>query len=64
LIERIEGWIKEGSIAETIREGIKISILGPPNAGKSTLMNTLAKRRIAIVSEIPGTTRDLISAQM
>jgi tRNA modification GTPase len=38
--------------------------LGPPNAGKSTLMNKMAKRRVAIVSEIPGTTRDLISTQM
>ena len=62
LIKRIEGWLRDAGIAETIREGIKISILGPPNAGKSTLMNKMAKRRVAIVSEIPGTTRDLISA--
>ena len=47
-----------------MREGIKISIMGPPNAGKSTLMNLLAKRRVAIVSEIPGTTRDLITTNL
>lgn len=64
LIKRIEGWLRDAEVAETIREGIKISILGPPNAGKSTLMNKIAKRRVAIVSEIPGTTRDLISTQM
>ncbi len=38
--------------------------MGPPNAGKSTLMNILAKRRVAIVSDIPGTTRDLISTSL
>lgn len=64
LIKRIEGWLRDAEVAERIREGIKISILGPPNAGKSTLMNKIAKRRVAIVSEIPGTTRDLISTQM
>lgn len=61
MIHRIEGWLRDAGVAETIREGIKISIVGPPNAGKSTLMNKVAKRRVAIVSEIPGTTRDLIS---
>lgn len=38
--------------------------MGPPNAGKSTLMNLIAKRRVAIVSDIPGTTRDLITVNM
>ena len=38
--------------------------MGPPNAGKSTLMNKLAKRNVAIVSAIPGTTRDLITTNM
>jgi tRNA modification GTPase len=64
LSKKIEGYIRDSQVAENIREGIKISILGPPNAGKSTLMNKLANRRVAIVSEIPGTTRDLISTQM
>jgi tRNA modification GTPase len=64
LSSRIEGYLRDSQISEVIREGFKISILGPPNAGKSTLMNRLAKRRVAIVSEIPGTTRDLISTNL
>ena len=47
-----------------IKEGLKISILGPPNAGKSTLLNLLARKDIAIVSPIPGTTRDLIQTNL
>jgi tRNA modification GTPase len=61
---RIRGYLRDAHVAEVVREGFKISILGPPNAGKSTLMNLLAKRRVSIVSEIPGTTRDLISANL
>eukprot|EP00347_Sterkiella_histriomuscorum_P011080 403373830 len=64
LSKQIEGYLRDANIGETIREGFKISILGPPNAGKSTLMNLLTKRRVAIVSEIPGTTRDLISTNI
>jgi tRNA modification GTPase len=64
LSSRIEGYLRDSQISEVIREGFKISILGPPNAGKSTLMNRLAKRIVAIVSEIPGTTRDLISTNL
>ena len=44
--------------------GAKIAILGRPNAGKSTLLNYLAKREIAIVTEIPGTTRDVLSVKL
>jgi tRNA modification GTPase len=64
LSKRIEGYLRDSQVGEIIREGFRISILGPPNAGKSTLMNLLAKRRVAIVSEIPGTTRDLISTNL
>ena len=46
--------------AQRLREGFTIVIAGPPNAGKSTLMNALAGRDVAITSPIPGTTRDLI----
>ena len=44
-----------------VNEGVKVVITGPENAGKSTLMNVLAKENVSIVSEIPGTTRDLLS---
>ena len=50
--------------AERLRDGYRIAIVGAPNAGKSTLINTLAKRDIAIVSSIPGTTRDVIEVHL
>ena len=43
-----------------MREGFKIAIFGPPNSGKSSFLNLLAKRQAAIVSEVKGTTRDVI----
>lgn len=49
---------------ERVREGFRIAILGAPNAGKSTLMNRLTQRDTAIVSDLPGTTRDVIEARL
>jgi tRNA modification GTPase len=49
---------------ESLREGLRLTILGPPNAGKSSLINALARRDIAIVSDTPGTTRDVIEARL
>lgn len=51
-------------LGEQIRSGFPISILGAPNVGKSSLMNALAQREVAIVSETAGTTRDVIEVQM
>lgn len=48
--------------AERLRDGLRVVIAGPPNAGKSTLLNALAGREAAITSAIPGTTRDLVEA--
>ncbi len=50
--------------AERIRTGFEVAILGAPNTGKSTLLNTLAGREAAITSEIAGTTRDVIEVRM
>ncbi len=49
---------------ERLREGLVVAIAGPPNAGKSTLLNRLARREAAIVSPIPGTTRDVIEVHL
>ena len=50
--------------SERMRDGFLVMILGPPNAGKSTLLNALARRDLAIVSATPGTTRDMIEAHL
>ena len=52
------------AISERIRDGFEVAILGAPNAGKSTLLNALAGRDAAIISDIAGTTRDIIEVRM
>jgi tRNA modification GTPase len=49
---------------ERIRDGYRVAIIGPPNAGKSSLLNALARREAAIVSELPGTTRDVVEVRL
>lgn len=58
--QEIGATLKDGARGERLREGFTVVIAGPPNAGKSTLLNALARRDVAIVSPIPGTTRDAI----
>lgn len=51
-------------LGERLREGLEIAIVGPPNAGKSSLLNALAQRDVAIVAETAGTTRDVIEVRL
>jgi tRNA modification GTPase len=61
---KIKKILNDQKVGERIREGFKIAILGPTNAGKSSLMNHLSNRDVAIVSEIAGTTRDVIETHL
>lgn len=64
LVEEIDNHISEFKIAEIVRDGFKVALVGAPNAGKSSLLNALAKRDVAIVTDIAGTTRDLIEISL
>ncbi len=60
-VELVRQTARQGSL---LREGMHLVIAGPPNAGKSSLLNALAKREAAIVTDIPGTTRDVLREQI
>ena len=62
--EEIEKLLNDQNVGERIREGFKIAIVGPTNVGKSSLLNYLSKRDVAIVSEVAGTTRDVIETHL
>ena len=62
--EEIQKILNDNKVGELIREGFKIAIVGPANAGKSSLLNFLSNRDVAIVSEIAGTTRDVIEVHL
>jgi GTPase SAR1 family protein len=56
--------LSDGRRGELVREGVRVALAGPPNAGKSSLMNALARRPAAIVSPIAGTTRDVVEVRL
>jgi len=60
LVTEIEG----SRISERLRDGFEVAIIGPPNVGKSTLLNRIAGRDVAIISETAGTTRDILEARV
>ena len=64
LIRDIEKGLNDGRRGEILREGFRVAVIGPPNAGKSTLVNWLSKRPVSIISEQPGTTRDVLEASL
>lgn len=60
IVNHIDGF----RAAEIVREGFRVVLAGAPNAGKSSLLNALARRDVAIVTDVPGTTRDLIEVSL
>lgn len=64
LADEIGGELADKGRGERLRNGVSIAILGPPNAGKSSLMNALAQRDVAITSQVAGTTRDVIEVEL
>lgn len=64
ILQEIQYHMDDAGRGESLREGLRLTILGPPNAGKSSLINALARREVAIVSDLPGTTRDVIEVRL
>ncbi len=64
VLNEINKILNDQKVGEIIREGFKIAIVGPTNAGKSSLINYLSNREVAIVSEIAGTTRDVVETHL
>ncbi|MAQ71008.1 MAG: tRNA uridine-5-carboxymethylaminomethyl(34) synthesis GTPase MnmE [Alphaproteobacteria bacterium] len=64
IISEIDEHLSDNNKGERLRDGIHVAIIGAPNAGKSTLLNAFAKREVAIVSDIEGTTRDILEAHL
>jgi tRNA modification GTPase len=64
ILKQIQSHLADGRRGEILREGLHVAIIGPPNVGKSSLLNALAQRDVAIVSEVAGTTRDIIEVKL
>ena len=64
MIQELQAEIRGSHVAERVRDGFEVAILGAPNAGKSTLLNWIAGRDVAITSHVAGTTRDVIEVRL
>jgi tRNA modification GTPase len=64
LADEIRNALKDAERGERLREGFVVALAGPPNVGKSTLLNRIARRDVAIVTDVPGTTRDAIEVAL
>lgn len=64
LVAAMDAHLADHGRGERVRDGYRIAIVGAPNAGKSSLLNALAKREAAIVSDVPGTTRDVVEVRL
>ncbi|KAI9500170.1 hypothetical protein BX070DRAFT_182692, partial [Coemansia spiralis] len=64
LLRAVAAHLNDERRGEILRNGIALAIVGPPNSGKSTLLNKLARRQVAIVSPLEGTTRDVVEATL
>jgi tRNA modification GTPase len=64
IANEMQSHLEDGRRGEILREGFHVAVIGPPNAGKSSLVNALVQRDVAIVSDIPGTTRDVLEVRL
>jgi tRNA modification GTPase len=64
IVQEIQKHMDDSQRGELVRDGVFLTLIGPPNAGKSSLLNALAKRDVAIVAETPGTTRDVLEVKL
>ena len=63
-LQRIRSILAASQMGERLRDGLNVVIAGPPNVGKSTLMNAISKKEVSIVASTPGTTRDVIELSL
>ena len=61
---QLSAHLRASAGGEIVRQGVRVALIGPPNAGKSSLLNALAGREVAIVSDVPGTTRDVLEVSL
>ncbi len=64
ILAEIRDHLEDSGRGEIVRDGLTLTVIGPPNAGKSSLVNALARRDVAIVAATPGTTRDIVEVRL